>query len=254
MPPRKSDASKAATGDEATPVKERGDGVNVEDLNLPRTMVQRLAKGVLPPNTQISKDALLAMSKSATVFVNFITAHANDNTVRQNKKTVMPKDVLEAIETLEFRDFLPRLEAELAKYNEVQTDKRNNYRKKLAADKAPAAEAASSEGATLNGNGEGGAADGDSPPAAKKARISTNGAGDTNGVPPGAGADDDPDQTADDTISDDEDADADGADELASDDEVADGDGEEVVEDDTLETREPEPPDDEALDNGEDSD
>lgn len=45
-----------------------------KDLNLPRTMVQRLAKGVLPPNTQIQKDALLAISKSATVFVNYLTS------------------------------------------------------------------------------------------------------------------------------------------------------------------------------------
>lgn len=35
-------------------------------------MVQRLAKGVLPPNTSIQRDALLAMSKSATVFVNYL--------------------------------------------------------------------------------------------------------------------------------------------------------------------------------------
>lgn len=46
----------------------------VQDLNLPKSIVQRLAKGVLPPNTQIQKDALLAMSKSATVFVNYITS------------------------------------------------------------------------------------------------------------------------------------------------------------------------------------
>lgn len=45
----------------------------LQDLSLPRTMVQRLAKGVLPPNTQIQKDALLAMSKGATVFVNYLT-------------------------------------------------------------------------------------------------------------------------------------------------------------------------------------
>jgi len=36
-------------------------------------MVQRLAKGVLPANTQIQKDALLAISKSATVFVNYLS-------------------------------------------------------------------------------------------------------------------------------------------------------------------------------------
>jgi hypothetical protein len=46
-------------------------------------MVQRLSKGVLPPNTQIQKDALLAISKSATVFVNYLTAQY----VQQSKLT-----------------------------------------------------------------------------------------------------------------------------------------------------------------------
>lgn len=37
-------------------------------------MIQRLAKGVLPANTSIGKDALLALSKSATVFINYLAA------------------------------------------------------------------------------------------------------------------------------------------------------------------------------------
>ncbi|KAL9012177.1 MAG: hypothetical protein Q9173_003046, partial [Seirophora scorigena] len=61
----------SAAGDDGTPAKEK-DGVNIEDLSLPRSMVQRLAKGVLPPNTQIQKDAITAMSKGATVFVSYI--------------------------------------------------------------------------------------------------------------------------------------------------------------------------------------
>ena len=44
-----------------------------QDLALPKTMVQRLAKGVLPSNTRIEKDAITAMSKSATVFVNYLS-------------------------------------------------------------------------------------------------------------------------------------------------------------------------------------
>ncbi|KAI4193841.1 MAG: hypothetical protein LQ348_002767, partial [Seirophora lacunosa] len=70
--PRKSNVSQvSAAGDDGTPAKEK-DGVNIEDLSLPRSMVQRLAKGVLPPNTQIQKDAITAMSKGATVFVSYI--------------------------------------------------------------------------------------------------------------------------------------------------------------------------------------
>jgi len=42
-------------------------------------MVQRLAKGVLPPNTIIQKDAITAMSKGATVFVNYLSAQYVDS-------------------------------------------------------------------------------------------------------------------------------------------------------------------------------
>lgn len=54
-----------------------------QDLSLPKSMVARLAKGVLPANTQIHKDALLALHKSATVFVNYIAS-----------KYVVPIDVV----------------------------------------------------------------------------------------------------------------------------------------------------------------
>ncbi|KAI9811922.1 MAG: hypothetical protein M1832_000664 [Thelocarpon impressellum] len=252
MPPRKSDASKVATGDEGTPMKDR-DTVSVEDPSLPRAMVQRLARGVLPPNTQIAKDAVLAISKSATVFVNYLSSSANENTLRQGKKTMMPKDVLEALEDLEFEDFLPRLEAELAKYNEVQLDKRDKYRKK-AADKAALNGSPFADGGPTNGTAAQGADSGDSPPAAKKVRRSTLGPADANGVSPGRTEAEQAGNSGDETISEEE-AEQEGDDEVASEDEVADDDAEETApEGDTLETQDREPPDDEALDNGEDSD
>ncbi|QDS74249.1 hypothetical protein FKW77_002972 [Venturia effusa] len=141
MPPRKSNASIATAEETAndqsslsnapTNKAPKESGYGVEDYNLPKTMVQRLSKGVLPPNTQIQKDALLAISKSATVFINYLASVANERAQRANKKTIQPKDVLDAIQECEFDSFLPRLEAELEKYNTVQCDKRNTYRRKV---------------------------------------------------------------------------------------------------------------------------
>ncbi|KAL8736267.1 MAG: hypothetical protein Q9166_000422 [cf. Caloplaca sp. 2 TL-2023] len=134
---RKSNVSQvSATGEEGTPAKEKADGVNIEalfsqDLSLPRTMVQRLAKGVLPPNTQIQKDAIIAMSKGATVFVNHIADKANELTLGTNRKTISPMTVLEALAECEYEEFLPRVKAELDKFNEIATGKRNEYRRKL---------------------------------------------------------------------------------------------------------------------------
>ncbi|KAF1989527.1 histone-fold-containing protein [Aulographum hederae CBS 113979] len=130
--PRRSTNSVASNADEPTGSASRDrDNYGVEDLNLPKTMIQRLAKGVLPPNTQITKDALLAISKSSTVFVNYLAAHANENAQRANKKTIQPKDIFDSIYDLGFDVFLPRLQAELEKYNTIQCDKRNTYRRKV---------------------------------------------------------------------------------------------------------------------------
>ena len=94
-------------------------------------MVQRLAKGVLPPNTSLHKDAILAMSKGATVFINYLAHAANTASLSGGKRTIPPNAVIEALAELEFESFGPRVEAELKKFNEVQTGKRNEYRRKV---------------------------------------------------------------------------------------------------------------------------
>lgn len=94
-------------------------------------MVQRLAKGVLPANTSLHKDAILALSKGATVFINYLAHAANTASLSGGKRTIPPTAVVEALAELEFASFGPRVEAELKKFNEVQTGKRNEYRRKV---------------------------------------------------------------------------------------------------------------------------
>ena len=94
-------------------------------------MVQRLAKGVLPANTSLHKDAILALSKGATVFINYLAHAANTASLASGKRTIPPAAVIDALADLEFDAFGPRVEAELRKFNEVQTGKRNEYRRKV---------------------------------------------------------------------------------------------------------------------------
>ncbi|OJD18826.1 hypothetical protein AJ78_01158 [Emergomyces pasteurianus Ep9510] len=149
MPPRKSTSSAAEAGshdDEQNAVvdgsKTTGSGtdpietgVNVEDYLLPRALTQRLAKGALPPNTSIQKDALLAISKAATVFVSYLSSHANEET---EKKTITPQDVFAALSQIEFDAFLPRLERELAVYTEATAQKRRGKKDRKSANAAAA--------------------------------------------------------------------------------------------------------------------
>ena len=76
-------------------------------------MIVRLAKGVLPPNTQIEQNALLAIIKSTTVFINYLASNADDRAVLANKKAIRPEDVLGALNDTEFEDFTQRVEQEL---------------------------------------------------------------------------------------------------------------------------------------------
>lgn len=92
-------------------------GVNVEDYLLPRSLMLRIAKSVLPSNTSIQKDAVLAIQKAATVFVSYVSSHANEATL---KRTVVPADVFAALSELEFDAFRPRLEKELETYMEIK--------------------------------------------------------------------------------------------------------------------------------------
>ena len=139
----------------------------------------------------------------------------------------------------------------ITEYNEVQTDKRNTYRKKVAADKAAASGTSGLDGGPSQAKADG---EGESPPAAKKARRSTAGGADMNDKSEDLGGDDARGPSGDETISEDE-IEPDGEEEGTSEEEIGDIDGEEAGgEEDALETLEQDALNDEALDNGEDSD
>ncbi|KAJ4295870.1 hypothetical protein N0V88_004572 [Collariella sp. IMI 366227] len=99
--------------------KER-DTIIIEDLTLPKSIITRLAKGMLPPNTQIQANAILALTKSATVFISHLANAANENTVASNKKTIVPADVFKALDETEFGFMREKLEAEFAIPQETQ--------------------------------------------------------------------------------------------------------------------------------------
>ncbi|KAH8675908.1 histone-fold-containing protein [Xylariales sp. PMI_506] len=111
------------------------DAVTIEDLNLPKSIITRLAKGVLPPNTQIQANAILAITKAATVFINHLANAANEKTLASGKKTIMPPDVFDALEDIEYTQFREIIQAEFQKFNDIQTAKRTTYRRKVAAAK-----------------------------------------------------------------------------------------------------------------------
>ena len=101
-----------------------------QDLLLPRTLLSRLARGVLPPNTSISKDALLALTKASSVFISHLASTADSLTT---KKTISPSDVITALEEIEWSNLRGRCEGELKIWEEVTRGKRKGYRERVKA-------------------------------------------------------------------------------------------------------------------------
>lgn len=99
-------------------------------------MTSRLARGILPANTSIQKDALLALTKSATVFISYLASTANE---QSTKKTIGPNDVLAALKEMELGQLMEldgregggRLEKELEAWETVVKGKRKGYREKV---------------------------------------------------------------------------------------------------------------------------
>ena len=179
---------------------------------------------------------MLAMTKSATVFVGYLATHANEYAQAANRKTVAPADVLKALEDLEFGEFRPRLEAQLEKFNE------NAAKKKAGAKKSKEKGLKEDEKSAEVGGDEDGA------PKTKKARLE----GGTRDVEDCVGEEEET------VFEDHEEAEEDHEKEEEPDDEVEE-DGEEEEQDeehdgDAEERGENGRDEDEALDNGEDSD
>ena len=123
--------------------QQQQDDVGIDDLLLPRSLTSRIARGMLPPNTSLQKDAVLALTKSATVFISYLAATANEQ--RPSAKTVTPQDVLKALHEMELDKVMGlgerredgsvggRLERELAVFEEIVRGKRKGYREKVKA-------------------------------------------------------------------------------------------------------------------------
>lgn len=85
----------------------------------------RIARGCLPANTALQKDALLALTKSATVFISLLASEANNLT---DKKTIQPADVSAALGECEHGYARARVMGETQLWEQEVRVKRRGWR------------------------------------------------------------------------------------------------------------------------------
>ncbi|KAG0488923.1 hypothetical protein HPP92_007734 [Vanilla planifolia] len=108
-------SSAAGNGDFSSPRE--------QDRLLPIANVSRIMKKALPANAKISKDAKETVQECVSEFISFITGEASDKCQKEKRKTINGDDLLWAMATLGFEDYVEPLKLYLQKFRELEGDK-----------------------------------------------------------------------------------------------------------------------------------
>ncbi|KAJ8899926.1 hypothetical protein K2173_019631 [Erythroxylum novogranatense] len=119
----------AAMATEAPASPESGDhsprsnsNVREQDRYLPIANISRIMKKGLPANGKIAKDAKETVQECVSEFISFITSEASDKCQREKRKTINGDDLLWAMATLGFEDYIDPLKVYLSRYREMEGD------------------------------------------------------------------------------------------------------------------------------------
>ncbi|KAL7148677.1 hypothetical protein ABFS83_06G194400 [Erythranthe nasuta] len=94
-------------------------GVREQDRFLPIANIGRIMKKALPANGKIAKDAKDTVQECVSEFISFVTSEASGKCQKEKRKTINGDDLLWAMATLGFEEYIAPLKAYLARYREV---------------------------------------------------------------------------------------------------------------------------------------
>ncbi|XP_011095575.1 nuclear transcription factor Y subunit B-6-like [Sesamum indicum] len=86
------------------------------DQYMPIANVIRIMRRILPAHAKIADDAKETIQECVSEFIGFITSEANDKCHREYRKTITPDDVLSAMGTLGFDNYIEPLTFYLNRY------------------------------------------------------------------------------------------------------------------------------------------
>ncbi|XAR73309.1 hypothetical protein NMG60_11007230 [Bertholletia excelsa] len=107
-------------------ISDGGSSSKEQDRFLPIANVSRIMKKSLPANAKISKEAKETVQECVSEFISFITGEASDKCQREKRKTINGDDLLWAMTTLGFENYVGPLKVYLNKYRESEGEKNVN--------------------------------------------------------------------------------------------------------------------------------
>uniref|UniRef100_A0A453FVH7 Transcription factor CBF/NF-Y/archaeal histone domain-containing protein n=1 Tax=Aegilops tauschii subsp. strangulata TaxID=200361 RepID=A0A453FVH7_AEGTS len=95
-----------------------GGGVREQDRFLPIANISRIMKKAVPANGKIAKDAKETLQECVSEFISFVTSEASDKCQKEKRKTINGDDLLWAMATLGFEEYVDPLKIYLQKYRD----------------------------------------------------------------------------------------------------------------------------------------
>lgn len=115
--PENTDDSNHGGGD---PLQGRsGCPLREQDRFLPIANVAKIMKRAIPEAGKIAKDARECVQECVSEFISFITSEASDRCHMEKRKTINGEDILFAMTTLGFDNYVEPLKVYLQKYREA---------------------------------------------------------------------------------------------------------------------------------------
>ncbi|XP_024879487.1 nuclear transcription factor Y subunit B-4 [Temnothorax curvispinosus] len=119
--PENTDDSNHGTGDplQSPGVSTGGGPLREQDRFLPIANVAKIMKRAIPESGKIAKDARECVQECVSEFISFITSEASDRCHMEKRKTINGEDILFAMTTLGFDNYVEPLKVYLQKYREA---------------------------------------------------------------------------------------------------------------------------------------
>lgn len=99
-----------------------GVALREQDRFLPIANITKIMKKGIPSNGKIAKDARECVQECVSEFISFITSEASERCHLEKRKTINGDDILCAMYTLGFDNYVEPLKLYLTKYRDVRKD------------------------------------------------------------------------------------------------------------------------------------
>lgn len=120
-------------GDDPAPMPTESEDADLlreqQDRYLPIANVSRIMKMALPgPHGKIARDAKECVQEAVSEFVSFITSEASDRCLSEKRKTITSDDIIVAMQTLGFDNYIDPLRQYISNYRYAMNKSKGNKR------------------------------------------------------------------------------------------------------------------------------